>query len=389
MKRRRIGRTGEEASILGFGCMRLPVIDKKEHRIDEKRASAMVRYAIDHGVDYFDTAYPYHRSQRSSKGWSEPFLGKVLKDGLRDEVKLATKLPSWLIKNRKDMDRYLDEQLKRLRTDHIDFYLLHGLNKTFWPNLKKHDVTDFLDDALADGRIRHAGFSFHDELPLFKEIVDSYEWGFCQIQYNYMDENIQAGTRGLKYAAGKGLGVIVMEPLKGGFLGNKLPRIVKRTLRKERMSRSPAELALRFLWDKPEVSVVLSGMSTMGQLRENIAIAGEDRPDGLYKGERTLIEKVKRQLEGRTRVDCTGCKYCMPCPSGVNIPECFEHLNHGYMYDDLAYARRAYAWSLKPENMASKCTECGKCLEVCPQHIPIPERLKDVVNMLEKASRDS
>jgi predicted aldo/keto reductase-like oxidoreductase len=380
---RRIGRTGESASILGFGCMRFPVIDDKAHQIDEKRATAMIEYAVDHGVDYFDTAYPYHKSNRSPKGRSEPFVGKVLKRYPRDDIKIATKLPSWLVKSRKDMDEYLDDQLKRLRTDYVDFYLLHGLNTAFWKNLTNHNVLDFLDGALSDGRIRHAGFSFHDELPLFKEIIDAYDWGFCQMQYNYMDEENQAGTKGLKYAAKKGLGVIIMEPLLGGFLGNKLPRDIRAKLNRAKPKRTPAELALRFLWDKPEISVVLSGMTTMPQLRENVKIADAAGARCLSKGEKMLIERNRKGLRSKSRVMCTGCRYCMPCPSGVDIPACFEQLNHGHMYDDIPYAKRAYAWSVKPESMASKCNECGRCEELCPQNVMIRDRLKDVVRELE------
>jgi predicted aldo/keto reductase-like oxidoreductase len=383
MQYRKIGRTGESASTLGFGCMRFPTTDGKAHRIDEKKATAMIRYAVDHGVDYFDTAYPYHKSDKNPKGRSEPFLGKVLSDCPRDDIKIATKLPSWLIKSRGDMDTYLDDQLKRLRTGHIDFYLLHGLNTGFWENLTKNNVFDFLDGALADGRIRFAGFSFHDDLPLFKKIVDAYDWSFCQIQYNYMDEENQAGTKGLRYAARKGLGVIVMEPLLGGFLGNKLPGDVREMITRGKPSRTPAELALRFIWDKPEVSIVLSGMTTMPQLKENIRIAEAAKEHGLTKGEKALIERVKRTLKSKSRVKCTGCKYCMPCPSGVDIPGCFEQLNHGAMYDDIPYARRVYAWALKPDSRASKCTECGKCEDLCPQRIDIRGGLKEVVRTLE------
>ena len=383
MQYRKIGKTGERASALGFGCMRFPVIDGKAHQIDEKRATAMIRYAINHGVDYFDTAYPYHKSDRNPKGRSEPFLGKALRDFPRDEFKIATKLPSWLVKSKKDMDIYLDDQLRRLRTDYIDFYLLHGLAAASWKNLRGHKVLDFLDDALSDGRIRHAGFSFHDELPLFKEIVDAYDWGFCQIQYNYMDEDNQAGTKGLKYAASKKLGVIVMEPLLGGFLGNKLPRDIRRKVDRAAPRRTPAELALRFLWDKREVSLILSGMTTMSQLRENIRTADKAKPGCLTKGEKALIDKVRKGLRSKSMVPCTGCKYCMPCPSGVDIPGCFEQLNHGHMYNDIPYAKRAYAWTVKPNSRASKCTECGKCEELCPQGIKIRDHLKDVVKELE------
>ena len=256
------GSTG--LSILGFGCMRLPTTE--DGKIDEEQATGMLRYAIDHGVNYVDTAYPYHN------GESEPFVGRALGGGLREKVHLATKLPSWLVRSREDMDRYLDEQLARLKTRTIDFYLVHGLNRPFWENLSALGVTDFLNDAIADGRIRHAGFSFHDNTALFKEIVDGYDWTFAQIQYNFMDEHYQAGTEGLEYAAKRGLGIVVMEPIRGGLLARNLSGI-REIWQKANIRRTPAEWALRWVWNHPEVTVVLSGMSAPEQVRQNVALA--------------------------------------------------------------------------------------------------------------------
>jgi uncharacterized protein len=250
---RKMNKAAPGLSILGFGCMRLPV--NENGQIDEEQATGMLRYAIDHGVNYVDTAYPYHN------GESEPFVGRALEGGYREKVHLATKLPSWLITSREDMDRYLDEQLVRLKTDHVDFYLVHGLNRPFWENLSGLGVTDFLDGAIADGRILHAGFSFHDNTSLFKEIVDAYDWTFVQIQYNFMDDHYQAGTVGLEYAAKKGLGIVVMEPIRGGLLARDLAGI-QEIWQKAKVWRSPAEWALRWVWNHPEVTVVLSGMST-------------------------------------------------------------------------------------------------------------------------------
>ncbi|MGA2122276.1 MAG: aldo/keto reductase, partial [Methanoregula sp.] len=236
---RKMNKAAPELSILGFGCMRLPQTENGQ--IDEDHATRMLRYAIDHGVNYVDTAYPYHN------GESEPFVGRALAGGYREKVHLATKLPSWLVTSRGDMDKYLDEQLVRLKTDHIDFYLVHGLNTMFWENLSQLGITDFLDDAIADGRIRYAGFSFHDNVPVFKKIVDAYDWTFSQIQYNYMDEHYQAGTKGLEYAAKKGLGVVVMEPIRGGLLGRDLAG-VREIWQRAKTRRSPAGWALRWVW---------------------------------------------------------------------------------------------------------------------------------------------
>ena len=282
---RKMNRAAPELSILGFGCMRLPT--KEDGQIDEDHATKMLHYAIDHGVNYVDTAYPYHN------GESEPFVGRALAGGYRKKVNLATKLPSWLVTSRSDMDKYLDEQLARLKTDHIDFYLVHGLNTGFWENLSGLGITDFLTDALADGRIRHAGFSFHDNVALFKKIVDAYDWTFTQIQYNFMDEHYQAGTEGLRYAAKKGLGVVVMEPIRGGLLGRDIAG-VREIWQKAKTPRTPAGWALRWVWNHPEVTVVLSGMSDFEQVRQNVAIAETGQAGSLSKAELSLYGKVRK-----------------------------------------------------------------------------------------------
>lgn len=375
---RKFGKTNEEVSILGFGCMRFPVIDKDFKKINEEEAIEQLRYGIDNGINYIDTAYIYHG------GMSEPLVGKALKDGYREKVKLATKLPSWLVHSREDMDKYLNEQLEKLQTDHIDFYLVHALNKGYWENLKKHNVFDFLDKALADGRIKYAGFSFHDDLSLFKEIVDYYDWSFCQIQYNYMDENYQAGKEGLKYAAEKGLGIVIMEPLRGGSLTRNIPQDVKAIWDKAEIKRTPAEWGFKFLWNHPEVSVVLSGMNEIQQIEENIKSAEDAYPNSLTEKEVALINKVKEIYESRIKVNCTNCKYCMPCPFGIDIPSNFECLNEASIYGDIEASRNKYNSSLKSSQKASNCKECGKCEEACPQHIQIRKMLKEVVETFEK-----
>ncbi|MHC1755498.1 MAG: aldo/keto reductase [Methanosarcina sp.] len=372
---RRLGKTDEKVSILGFGTMRLPTIGGNDTRVDEEKAVQMIRYAIDSGVNYIDTAYPYHG------GMSESVLGKALKDGYREKVYLATKLPSWLVTSREDMDRYLNEQFERLKTDYIDFYLIHALNRDFWDLVKKHDVFDFLDSALKDGRIKYTGFSFHDNFNTFKEIVDSYPWDLCQIQYNFMDENFQAGKEGLLYAASKGLGIVIMEPMRGGYLVSKVPPEVQEIWDSAGTQRSPVEWSLRYLWDYPEISVVLSGMSDIKHVEDNVKFAAEGFPDSLTEKERELISRVKEIYRSKTRVNCTGCQYCMPCPSGVNIPENFKYLNNAEMFDNAEGEKALYSGL---EGQASNCTECGQCEDKCPQKTPIREMLKEVIKLFGK-----
>jgi predicted aldo/keto reductase-like oxidoreductase len=374
MVHREIGKTGEKVSALGFGCMRLPTLD---NGIDIPEATRMLRHAIDKGVDYVDTAWGYHNGQ------SEPFVGEALKDGYRKKVNLATKLPSWLIKSREDMDHYLNEQLKRLQTDVIDFYLLHALNGRFWDNLVKNNVFDFMDRAKRSGRIKHIGFSFHDTLETFKKIVDAYDWEFCQIQYNFLDTDYQAGTEGLNYAAEREMGVIVMEPLRGGKLVRRVPGDVQKIWDLAPQKRSPVEWALRWVWNDPAVGVVLSGMSNMENVEQNLEIADAALPNSLTSQELSLISRVREIYTSRIKVDCTACGYCMPCPNNVAIPDSFEVYNDAAMFDDVEGARRSYNNFFKPENRASKCVECGKCEELCPQKIPIIEKLKEVAALLE------
>jgi predicted aldo/keto reductase-like oxidoreductase len=379
---RKFGRTGAEVSALGFGCMRLPLarpgaIQVDDGEIDEPKAAALLHWAIDHGVNYVDTAYPYHL------GNSEPFVGRALQGGYREKVFLATKLPSWLITARADMDRYLDEQLARLQTDRIDFYLVHAVNKNFWPGLVDNGLFAFLDAALADGRIRHAGFSFHDDLALFKEVVDAYPWSFCQIQYNYLDENYQTGKEGLRYAADRGLGVAVMEPLRGGRLAAGIPADVSRLWERAETKRSPAEWALRYLWDQPAVGVVLSGMNDWPQVEENVRIAGQAGAGNLSPAERALIAVVRAVYQAKMKINCTDCRYCLPCPAGVNIPGCFALFNNAHILDDVPTHRIFYNVSIGPAQKASNCADCGQCEQACPQGIPIRAMLKETAALFE------
>jgi predicted aldo/keto reductase-like oxidoreductase len=371
---RKMRKAGPGLSILGFGAMRLPVLPNGH--VDEGATTRMIRYAIHHGVNYLDTAYPYHN------GESETVVGKALLDGYRERVHLATKLPSWLIGSREDMDRYLAEQLGRLRTDCIDFYLLHGLTGPFWENLTSLGVLEFLDDAIADGRIRYAGFSFHDTARLFQEIVKAYDWTFAQIQYNFMDEGYQAGTKGLRYAAKKGLGVVVMEPIRGGLLARNVPGITE-IWQEAPARRTPAEWALRWVWNHPEVTVALSGMSTFDQVVRNVSYAEQGLPGSLTKKELAVYRRVREEFRKRMAIPCTGCTYCMPCPHGVSIPECFELYNQAHMYDAKESVKQTYAMFLGGlfdgvPAYASCCKECGECEDKCPQGLPIRENLRKV-----------
>lgn len=382
---RKYGKTNEMVSALGFGCMRFPIIDGDTTKIDEEKAMEMIRHAIDQGVNYIDTAYPYHGNGMGFGGQSEPFVAKALKDGYREKVKLATKLPSWLIKTREDMDRLLNEQLERLQTDTIDFYLVHALEKKTWDNLKTLGISEFLDSAIKDGRIKHAGFSFHDKLELFKEIVDYYDWSFCQIQYNYLDEDYQAGKQGLDYAAKKGLGIAIMEPLRGGKIVKNLPVEVEKTFDEASIKRSPADWALRWILNQPEVSVVLSGMTVMENVVENLKVASEVSPNSFTEEDVKVMDKVKGIFKGKLKNNCTACGYCMPCPFGVDIPKNFTIYNEYHIFhtpETEEYLRSKYS-GVKPENRASKCVECGKCETHCPQGIKIRQDLKSVTALFE------
>ena len=375
-------------SILGFGAMRLPLVGGTEkptdsfdpaRTIDEEETARMIEYAIRYGVNYFDAAYNYHG------GKSEVVLGKILKPH-RDRVIIATKLPVFLVKERGDFDRFLDEQLRRLQTPCLDFYLLHGLNAKTWESSKGMDVLPFLDRAKSGGRVRHVGFSFHDTLAVFKEIADAYDWTMCQIQYNYLDEQYQAGKEGLKYAASRGIGVAVMEPLRGGKLA-RVPPTVERLLDSSVEKRRPAEWGLRWAWNHSEVATVLSGMSTLDQVQENIRFAEEGRADSLSADDLAIVRRARKAYRRLLKVDCTGCAYCMPCSSGVNIPMNFSLYNDVMTFSDPTGVMVYNAFML-PEQRASACVDCGECEEKCPQHIPIREELKKVHATLYRESSE-
>ena len=373
---RKLGKTGEKVSILGFGCMRLPVIDGNPEKIDP-HATEMLHYALEHGVNLFDTGYSYHSSSASQSGQSEVWLGNALKDGYREDVYISTKLPSWLIKKREDLNYYLDKQLEKLQTKYIDFYLLHGLGQSTWSNLESRGVLEFLDSALEEGKIRYAGFSFHDKIGLFKKIVDSYNWDLSLIQYNYMDQNFQAGKEGLHYLAERNMGTIIMEPLRGGCLTNNIPQDIQAIWDKAVPKRSLSEWALRFLWDQGEINTVLSGMSTIEQMIENIMMAEKGYANSLTRDEKTLIEEVIDAYSERMHVMCTICGYCMPCPAGVDIPLNLSLLNDLYVYQNMEKPLGSYKFLTAKKESASFCTQCGECEESCTQKLPIKKLIME------------
>jgi len=377
MQYRKFGKLDVQVSALGFGCMRLPTLDGKSGNIDLPEATRMIRYAIDQGVNYVDTAYGYHEKM------SEVAVGKALQDGYREKVNLATKQPVWLVNESADFDKLLNEQLEKLQTDHVDFYLMHALNRGSWQNkVLDFDLLSRAEAAKADGRIRHIGFSFHDDLETFKKIVDGYDhWDFCQIQYNFMDIENQAGTEGLQYAAAKGLGVVIMEPLLGGKLARDIPAL-NPLWATAPVQRTPAEWALQWLWDQPEVSVILSGMSTMQQVEQNIASATASSVGSLTSPEQDLIATVREQLKKLSPIPCTSCEYCLPCPNGVEIPRNFAVYNEGAMYNDPDGSRHTYMNWISEAGRASQCIQCQECEPKCPQHIHISDWMPVIEEVL-------
>jgi hypothetical protein len=364
--------SGLNLSVLGFGCMRLPIVGADPGRIDEERATALVRAAIDRGVNYVDTAYPYH------SGLSEAFVGRALRGGLRERVYVATKLPTWLVQAESDWERLLDEQLRRLECGVIDFYLFHGLSAARWEIVQRlHGLAAF-ERARADGRIRHIGFSFHDSPATFTAIVDGYDWDFCQIQYNFLDEEYQAGTAGLRYAAAKRVGVIAMEPLRGGALGERGPEEVAAIWARAAEPRPPAEWALRWVWDHPEVVTALSGMNTPEQLAENLSAADRAAPLVMGAADLALVGEVRDFFRSRMKIACTMCGYCLPCPNGVGIPDVFAAYNSSTMFNARETATAVYKhWVVAGGRGADRCLRCGECEPKCPQHLPIPDGLEE------------
>lgn len=366
----RKNRNGEPISILGYGCMRFTT---KAGSIDINKAEKEIMEAFNAGVNYYDTAYVYPGS--------EACLGEVLeRNNIRDKVCIATKLPQYLVSSRQALDRYFDEELKRLRTDYIDYYLMHHMTaKNQWDKLDKLGIQEWIAEKKASGQIKNIGFSYHGNTEDFIGILDSYDWDFCQIQYNYVDEHTQAGLKGLKHAAQKGIPVVIMEPLRGGKLVNLLPEKAKEAIASYDKGYTPAELGLRWLWNQPEVTCVLSGMNSVEMVQENCRIASNAEANTFTGEDFALIDKVKQIISETELVGCTACRYCMPCPKGVDIPALFRCYNMTALESKHA-GRFEYAQTvgLKSEPaFATQCIECGKCEQHCPQNIPIREKLKE------------
>lgn len=365
---------GVESSALGFGCMRLPTT--ADGKIDEEKAIAMIRHGIDAGVKYIDTAYPYHG------GESELVVGKALQDGYREKVILVTKLPCWKVEKHEDMMALLDEQLAKLQTDHVDFYLLHALNKERYEQMAALDYQSFFDEALAQGKIKYPAFSFHDNKEAFMHILNDYDWKMCQVQMNILDDNNQATLEGIKAAGEKGIGVVIMEPLRGGLLANP-PEDVKAAYAKASVSRSPVEWAFRYLYTMPEVITILSGMSSPEQVEDNLQIFDRADREQLTEEEKQLYVDVKNTYLARMKTKCTGCEYCQPCPMGVKIPNIFNGYDRSLLSADGSFVD-GYA-KLKADNAdASRCVSCRKCERACPQHLPIVQYLQEIRAVCEK-----
>lgn len=392
MQYRKMGSLDWKVSALGFGCMRLPSRRFSLMGADLEESKRIIRYGIDRGINYIDTAWPYHL------GESEKIIGETLKDGYREKVKLVTKLPLWVVRKTEDYDRFLKSQIEKLQTDYLDIYLLHSLNAGSFEKVKNLKLIEKMEEAKKQGRIRHIGFSFHDTYPVFKEIVDHYDWDMVQIQYNYMDTCLQATTEGLEYAHGKGMAVVVMEPIRGGTLANP-PAEALEIINSAPVKRTPVDWALQFLWNRPEVATVLSGMGDMQMVEENCDSADRSGINSLSHEEEKVIARLAEIYQEKILVPCTGCDYCLPCPTGVNIPQNFAILNNlslDQSFRNQFQARRRYRKlagskselnSEKSNGNALMCINCGECIEKCPQEINIPVELEKVHAILGKREK--
>ena len=389
MQYRKMGSLDWKVSALGFGCMRLPSRRFSLMGADLEESKRIIRYGIDRGINYIDTAWPYHL------GESERIVGQVLKDGYREKVRLVTKLPVPVVRRTEDFDRFLNSQLEKLQTDYLDIYLLHSLNAGMFEKVKRLGLIDKMEEAQRQGRIRHIGFSFHDTYPVFKEIIDYYNWDMAQIQYNYMDTAVQATTAGLEYAHSKGIAVVVMEPVKGGTLANPPAEAIE-VMNSDAQERTPVDWALQFLWNRPEVATVLSGMGNMQMVEENCDSAERSGINSLNQEEEGVITRLAEIYREKILVSCTDCEYCLPCPERVNIPHNFAILNNVSLEQSRLrrfQVRRGYSKLAgtkekldkeNPNGNGSLCVICGECLDKCPQEINIPLELERAHAILGK-----
>lgn len=377
MQKRLIKKTGDEIFPLGYGAMRLPL---KNGKIDRKKAKELIYHAIDKGVNFIDTAYLY--------GDSETFLGEILTGEYKDKVKLSTKLPTINVRKYEDMEKLLDEQLTRLQRDSIDYYFIHAVDLKAVNRLLKKDLIKFFNKAKSEGKIKHVGFSYHGPKEEFPILVDGYDWDMVMVQYNYFDENVQASMEGIEYAASKGLGVFVMEPLKGGILAGKMPKEAEEIFKKANPKKSNAEWAMQWILNNRNVTCVLSGMNSMDQLNENLKVAYDTSPMSMSFEELETVELVKRVMRNSLKINCSTCGYCMPCPQGVNIPECMKIYNEKYLFDHKGFINPSFmdyyqyvGGIMGNSGNAGKCNGCGKCLRKCPQKL-------DIISELEKVKKE-
>ncbi len=381
MQYRTMPKSKDKLSVLGFGCMRLPT--RRSGAIDKPKAAELIKAAIDQGVNYLDTAWFYHANA------SEPFLGEyILSTEYREKVFIATKLPCYIINRTKRIEEVFNKQMERLQVDYIDYYLLHSIDGTAWDKMVALDIIPFMDKIKKEKKIRHMGFSFHGNAEDFKRIIDAYDWDFVQVQYNIIDENFQAGISGIQYAAKQDIGIIVMEPLRGGELAGQIPKPVQSVYDRAPVKRSAADWALRWIYDHPEVAVVLSGMNEISQIDENIKIASEVKANSMTKAEMEIVASARDAYLKIMKVGCTGCGYCMPCPAGIDIPDVFKRYNNYHMRGK-AKAKMGYMAfegvlvSDGRPHWTSNCIDCGQCEAACPQHIEVRKVFVDVRKEME------
>lgn len=378
MQYRTLGKTGIKASILGFGAMRLPLLDENPEHIDIKETTDMIEYAVNKGINIIDTAYLYHTHDRSHPGVSETVLGNILSAGFYDKIYISTKMPSWEITSWKYFDKTLDNQLERLKTDSIDLFHIHSIKDSFYEQIKNNGLYEFIDRALNDGRIKHACFSTHGSYELLEEILSDYDkWECVLTQLNYLDENENTGLKGIKKLNKLNIGTMIMEPLRGGQLAVELPQTVQDIINKTQKNYTPIEWAFNYLYDKKEVNCVLSGMNSLEQVKQNIKITEKSSINMLDKEDKQVYPQLRNEYDKLKNIECTGCNYCMPCPHGVNIPKCFKEYNM-IKNSHKKLNSIQYKFHLHHDRQAHNCIQCGICIKSCPQHINIPEKLKEV-----------